>query len=159
MREGRYLRLLEDLLAAANAPAVLEGDQPAAEAAVPFVARAWRKLRKEVRRAGDAPSDAQLHRIRIKAKHCRYAAEAVAPVVGEPAVRFAEAVEAVQEVLGDHHDGVVAQAWLRQSAAGGKGALVAGQLIAVERAATERARVEWPATWKRLDRKKLRRWL
>jgi CHAD domain-containing protein len=161
MREGRYLQLLEDLLAAAGAPAVIDGDQPAAGVLVPMVARTWRKLRKEVDRAGDDPSDAQLHRIRVKAKRCRYAAEAVAPVVGEPAARFAEAVEAVQEVLGDHHDAVVAQAWLRQ-AAGGTGdakAQSAGQLIAAERAAAERARVQWHDAWKRLDRKKLRGWL
>jgi CHAD domain-containing protein len=161
MGEGRYLRLLEDLLGAANAPAVLDGDQPAAGALVPLVKRTWRKLRKEVGQAGEAPSDAQLHRVRIKAKHCRYAAEAVAPVIGKPAVRFAAAVEAVQELLGEHHDGVVAQEWLRRGAAGagGKDALAAGQLVAAERDATERARAQWPATWERLDRRKLRGWL
>jgi CHAD domain-containing protein len=160
MRESRYTRLLEDLLGAASAPAATDGERPAAAALVPLVARAWRKLRKEVRRAGDEPSDEQLHRIRIRAKRCRYAAEAVVPVVGAPAARFAAAAEAVQDILGDHHDAVVAQAWLRDAAAAQSGsALAAGQLIAAEQAAAERARARWEAAWRRLDRKKLRAWL
>jgi CHAD domain-containing protein len=161
MREGAYVQLLDDLLAAASSPMVLDGGRPAAEALVPGVVRTWRKLRNEVRQAGAEPSDAQLHRIRIRAKRCRYAAEAVAPVAGKPAERFAAAVEAVQEVLGDQHDAVVAQAWLRQAAAEAPGpaALAAGLLIAAERDAAARARAQWEAAWERLDRKKLRSWL
>ncbi len=160
MRESRYTRLLDDLLAAASVPATLDGDRPAVEAVVPPVAGTWRKLRKEVRRAGDDPSDGQLHRIRIRAKRCRYAAEMVVPVVGRPATRFAAAAEAVQEILGEQHDAVIAQAWLRDAAgAAGSGAgLAAGQLIAAERAVADRARSQWHAAWERLDRKKLRAW-
>jgi CHAD domain-containing protein len=167
MGEGRYTRLLEDLLSAASAPAVLDPGQPAAEALVPLVAKTWRKLRKEVGRAGNHPSDgsdAHLHKIRIRAKRCRYAAEAVVPLVGKPAAQFAAAVEEVQELLGEHHDAVVAEAWLRQASGGigvgkRKKARVAGQLIAMERADAERLRARWPATWDQLDRKKLRAWL
>jgi CHAD domain-containing protein len=163
MGEGRYTRLLEDLLAAASAPAVLDPGQPAAEALAPLVAKTWRKLRKEVDRAGDDPSDAHLHKIRIRAKRCRYTAEAVVPVVGKPAAQFAAAAEGVQELLGEHHDAVVAQAWLREASGGvgvgkRKQARAAGQLIAMERADAERARARWPATWDQLDRKKLRAW-
>lgn len=161
MREGAYVQLLDDLLAAASSPMVLNGGQPAADALVPRVASTWGRLRKEVRQAGAEPSDAQLHRIRIRAKRCRYAAEAVAPVVGKPAERFAAAVEAVQEVLGDHHDAVVAQAWLRKAAkdAPGPSGLAAGLLIAAEHEAAASARARWQAAWERLDRKQLRDWL
>ena len=161
MREGAYVQLLDDLIAAASGPMVLDGGRSAAEALVPRVAKTWRRLRDEVRQAGPEPSDAQLHRIRIRAKRCRYAAEAVAPVVGKPAERFAAAAEAIQEILGDQHDAVVAQEWLRTAAveATGRGALAAGLLIAAERERAAHARTEWEAAWGRMDRKKLRAWL
>jgi CHAD domain-containing protein len=161
MREGAYVQLLDDLIGAVTSPMVLDGARPAAQTLVPRVAATWRKLRNEVRQAGPEPSDAQLHRIRIRAKRCRYAAEAVAPVVGKPAARFAAAVEAVQDVLGNHHDGVVAQEWLRRAAADapGRSALAAGLLVAAERDAASRGRTEWQAVWDRLDRKPLRAWL
>jgi CHAD domain-containing protein len=161
MREGAYVQLLDEMLAAAASPMVVDGGKPAADALVPGVAKTWRKMRKEVRGAGESPSDAQLHRIRIRAKRCRYAAEAVVPVVGKPAERFAEAAEAIQEILGDHHDAVVAQAWLREAAASapGRSALTAGLLIAAERDEAARARAQWETAWARLDSKKLRAWL
>jgi CHAD domain-containing protein len=162
MREGAYVQLLDDLLAAANSPMVLDGGRPAADTLTPRVARTWRKLRKEVRQAGDEPSDAQLHRIRIRAKRARYAAEALAPVVGKQAEEFAEACEQIQEVLGDHHDAVVAQEWLRRAAtargAPGPSAMAAGVLIAAEREVAARRRADWEAAWAAADRKKLRSW-
>jgi CHAD domain-containing protein len=162
LREGAYVQLLDDLLAAANSPMVLDGGRPAAAALTPRVARTWRKLRDAVRQAGDDPSDAQLHRIRIRAKRSRYAAEALVPVIGKPAEEFAEACEEVQEVLGDHHDAVVAQVWLRKAAAAkgapGPSAIAAGELIAAERGVAARRRVEWKAAWAAVDRKKLRSW-
>jgi CHAD domain-containing protein len=161
MREDAYVHLLDDLIAAANSPMVLNGGQPAADALVPRVAGTWRKLRAEVRQAGPEPSDEQLHRVRIRAKRCRYAAEAVAPVVGKPAARFAAAAEAIQEILGNQHDAVVAQDWLRNAAADApaRSALAAGLMIAAERDAATRARGEWQAAWDRMNRKKLRAWL
>src|SRR5262245_18991170 len=86
MEEPRYSRLLDDLVAAAQAPAVLpQAAGLAAEAAPPLVAKAWRKLKKAVKRAGATPTDESLHRIRVRAKRARYAAEAAEPVVGKPA--------------------------------------------------------------------------
>src|SRR4030095_5241773 len=83
MEERRYTALLDDLVAAAQPPAVLpEAAGLASEASPPLVAKAWRRLRKAVRRAGATPSDEALHQIRIRAKRARYAAEAVKPVVG-----------------------------------------------------------------------------
>jgi CHAD domain-containing protein len=160
MREGAYVQLLDEMLAAAASPMVIDGSRPAAAVLVPGVASTWRKLRRDVLRAGDSPSDAQLHQIRIRAKRCRYAAEAVEPVVGKPAQRFAAAAEAIQEILGDHHDAVVAQAWLREAAAKAPGpsALAAGLLIAAERQKADDARLRWSAAWARLDSKKLRAW-
>ena len=104
------------------------------------------------------PTDPELHRIRILAKRARYAAEAVAPVVGA-ATAFARAAAKLQTVLGEHQDSVTAQAWLRSAKVTGRRAFVAGELIALERIAAEKARSEWPKVWKSLDRKKLRAWM
>jgi hypothetical protein len=93
-------------------------------------------------------------------KLCRYAAEAVALVVGRPATRLAAAVEEIQTILGEHQDTVVAEAWLRQAAAAeprtGAGA---GQLIARLLARRAQPRAEWPKTWKAASARHLRCWL
>ena len=162
MASEKYAVLLDDLVAAAAAPALLPGaDGPAAEIMPPLVARPWKKLRKEVRKAGDDPPDGQLHQIRIRAKRARYAAEAVEPVIGKPAETFADAIADLQSVLGDHQDAVVGEAWLRQAAEGARRdvALVAGQLVAAERASAADTRGRWRKVWKAASRKQLRAWL
>src|SRR5581483_4295957 len=89
----RYLRLLDALVDAAAAPRLLpEADAPAKEAAPELVRRPWSHLEKAVDALADDHSDDALHQVRIRAKRCRYAAEAVAPVVGKPATRLAQAV-------------------------------------------------------------------
>jgi CHAD domain-containing protein len=162
MAEDRYATLLDDLVAATAAPALLPGaDRPAAEVMPALVAKPWKKLRKAVRKAGDDPSDDELHQIRIRAKRARYAAEAVEPVIGTPAERFADAAADLQDVLGDHHDAVVGEAWLREAAGGARRdvALVAGLLVAAERESAAASRDGWRPVWKALDRRKLRAWL
>lgn len=162
MGQEKYTELLQDLVDAAAAPALLPGaDRPAAEVTPPLVRRPWKKLRKEVRQAGDNPPDEQLHKIRIRAKRARYAAEAVEPVFGKPAENFADAVSDIQSVLGDHQDAVVGEAWLREAAGTARRdtALVAGMLIAAERAAAADTRDHWRSVWKAANRKKLRTWL
>jgi CHAD domain-containing protein len=156
----RYVDLLESLVAAAHAPAVLaEADQPAA-AVLPLLATGpWRRLRSAVRALSSDPSDPELHRIRILAKRARYAAEAVATVAGPMATAFARNAAKLQTVLGDHQDSVTAQAWLRSARVSGRRAFVAGELIALEHMAAEEARAKWPKVWKALNRKRLREWM
>ncbi len=113
MRSPRYLALLDHLVDAAREPALaLDADVDDLELAG-FARRPWRKLRKAVDALGDDPSDHELHRVRIRAKRARYASEAVAPVFGKRAREFARAMAAVQDVLGEHQDAVVASEWLR----------------------------------------------
>src|SRR6266536_624459 len=155
MEEPRHAALVDDLVAAVRAPAwTSQAGQPATEAVPPLVARHWRRLRRAVDGAGDHASDEALHRIRIRAKRCRYAAEAAVPVIGEPARAFAKAVERLQEVLGEQHDAVVAEGWLHEAAASARRqeAFVAGQLAAAERE-------HWRQAWKAASRKRLRAWL
>ncbi|HEY3670856.1 MAG TPA: CYTH and CHAD domain-containing protein [Acidimicrobiia bacterium] len=163
MRSPRYFDLLERLLAASRLV-------PAADDAVDLaldlgdlVAKPWKKLRTAMEELGDEPPDAELHAARIRAKRARYAAEAVAPAVGQGAKQFASAVAGLQEVLGEHQDAVVAGEWLRAHVPTGehaaRAAFVAGQLAAWEDAAAQASREEWPAAWKRARHQSLRRWM
>jgi CHAD domain-containing protein len=161
MAQEKYAVLLDDLVAAAAAPALLPGgDRAAVEVMPPLVTKPWKKLRKEVRKAGDDPPDEVLHQIRIRAKRARYAAEAVEPVFGKPAEDFADAIADLQDVLGDHQDAVVGEAWLREAASSRRDvAIVAGLLIAAERASAAGTRDRWPEVWKAASSKSLRAWL
>jgi CHAD domain-containing protein len=162
MAEPRYAALLDDLVAAAQAPPVLlAAARPAAEVLPALVAKPLKRLRRQVRGLPAEPSDAELHQVRIRAKRARYALEAVEPVFGAKAGKLAEAISGLQDVLGEQHDGVVAEDWLRQTAATStaNAAVVAGELIALERLAAASARERWPAAWRAASRKRLRAWL
>ena len=160
IHESRYIELLKRLVEAARAPQLAP---IAAESGLltlpPLVASLWRNVDAMVDGFGPDPSDEQLHRLRIRAKRCRYAAESVAPVAGKRARSFARAAEELQGVLGEHHDAVVAAQWLREEAAAGPLTYVAGQFTALELAAAAATRARWPDTWRAFGRKKLRAWM
>jgi CHAD domain-containing protein len=160
MREPRYARLLNELVDAANAPAVLTeaADAPASKALRPALDAPWKHLETAMETAGSDPTDENLHAARIRAKRVRYAAEAVSPVYGKRARAFAEAAVDLQDVLGEHQDAVVAGAWLREAARSGGDAFVAGELASVEAQAAASSREAAPAAWKALSRKRLRFW-
>jgi len=157
----RYLDLLDRLHAGARLPPLSGAiaQAPARRALPKLVRRTWRRLARDVRDAGRHPSDAQLHRLRIKAKEVRYASEASAALMGKPARQLAAAAEALQGLLGDHHDAVAAEAWLRDQASSPAVAFVAGRLSEREHGRQRELRAQWPKVWRRLARKRLRRWL
>jgi CHAD domain-containing protein len=107
------------------------------------------RLRKAVKRLGAEPKDEELHRVRIRTKRARYAAEAVG---GES--RFVARAKDVQDTLGEHQDAVVAEERIRELVAQvrgtGRTALAAGRLIERQRARRAAARAAWPKAWKRL---------
>jgi len=163
MRSDRYLALLDTLVAAAHTvPSSDDGANLDLDLG-DLVAKPWKQLRRAVEALGSNPPDAALHAVRIRAKRCRYAAEAIAPALGKPAKQFAVAVAGLQDVLGDHQDAVVAAEWLRTHAADGGGrlerAFVAGELAALEDVAARESRAAWPAAWKNARRGSLRRWM
>ena len=162
MGSERYLSLLDRLVAATHGvPPSPDGDDLDAELE-DVVQRPWKKLRNAVESLDDDPPDEELHEVRIRAKRARYAAEAVSPACGRDARRFAKRMTDVQDVLGEHQDAVVAEQWLRSQlsvTASGPMLFVAGELAAVERAASRAARARFPQVWQRARRKRLRRWL
>ena len=151
-----YLEVIDHLVAAARAPVLTEmAASPARDVLPGLVRKPWRSLRSGALAArGDVP-DEQLHDLRIRAKRCRYAAEAAAAATGKNAARFAREVAALQEVLGELHDAVVAEAWLRERSAAPRvqdtALFAAGELVALQRDAAEQARLGWPAVWKRVE--------
>lgn len=158
----RYAELLDRLVEAAREPALLpEAGGPAAELLPPLARKPWEKLAATVDELPDDPSGEQLHEVRIRAKRCRYAAEAVAPAIGKRARAFAKAIADLQDVLGEHQDAVVAEAWLRDvaSTATGREVFVAGQLASHERLEIDRTRAAWGEVWRAASKKKLRQWL
>jgi CHAD domain-containing protein len=162
LREEPYLRLLERLIEAARSPSLTpEAERPAGEVLRQLLDRPWRSLRRSVQALGEDPVDEALHQVRIKAKRVRYAAEAVAPVLGGAAERFARAAAGLQETLGEHQDAVVTGEILRVRGMSDSGdvAFAAGQLAGLERAAALEARSQWPAAWKRLRRAARRLWV
>jgi len=158
MRSDRYVALLDRLVEASRAPRyAADLDEFDSDDLAEFVRKPWRKLRKSVEALGDDPTDHELHQVRIRAKRCRYAAEAVAAALGKGPKRFAKTIAALQDELGEHQDAVVAGAWLREHSS--TAPFVAGELAAMEHAAAQAAREQWPAVWKRARRKKLRKWM
>jgi CHAD domain-containing protein len=111
----------------------------------------YRRLRKAARRLDVEATDEELHRLRIRAKRARYAAEAVG---GRK--RFVGRAKDLQDVLGEHQDAVVAEERIRDLLAcvrgTGRTALAAGRLIERQRVRRSNARRAWPRAWKRLER-------
>ena len=89
-------QLLDRLVAAAHADAAVV-DEPRStlddvELARPRAQAVEASSATRSTRSDDDPPDDELHEVRIRAKRCRYAAEAVAPAFGKAAQRFAKAV-------------------------------------------------------------------
>ena len=152
----RYEELVVRLVRAGLEPVRRGGsvDQPAVRLGS-LMDRSWAELTASAAALGSGPSDAALHTTRIHAKRVRYAAEALSPAFGKRATRFAAAAEAVQDVLGEHQDAVVAIAWLADRGIRADDqavAFAAGRLAEQESSSRDRARKRWPKTWDRLDR-------
>lgn len=121
--------------------------------------KAWRTLRKAVKKLAPDSPDTDLHQARIAAKQARYAAEAVAALGDSDAQAFGRQAARLQTVLGEHQDAVTAQGWLRSNAGAGRRAFVAGELAALEHGVALQARRDWPGVWKQLKRKRQTSWI
>lgn len=157
LRSDRYLKLIERLRGAALGARVTD---PAAS--LPhFAAKEFKKLRKAMRGFDPDISDQALHRLRIRGKRARYAAELAEAAVGKPADRFIKAAKAFQDCLGDHQDAVAAEDHLRRLVSGTRGsatALTAGMLIERLHRQQRKSRQTLVKTWERLDKRGQKAW-
>ena len=167
LTEERYLDLLDLLertardgppnLAQPTNPSLATG-QGTAKLLARLMHKRQRVLRHAVRNAGRCPTDLQMHGLRLRAKELRYAADMAVPVVGAPARRTARLSTAVQDVLGEYHDTVAAEVWLRDQAQHGTVAAgyAAGRLAAEQWRTRQRLRKRWPTVWRKVDKRWLR---
>ena len=163
LQQARFERLAAELECASRYPPCIgaAGAFRAKDVLAPLVRDRWRKLKHAVGKLGEHPPDESLHSVRVRAKRCRYAAEACVPAYGKPAQKFARGMARVQDVLGDHHDAVVASAWLAKTAhecTPGE-AYAVGMLAQIERDAAEQSRREFPAVWAEAARRSRRDWM
>jgi CHAD domain-containing protein len=168
LRGPRYLALLEALYALLDDPPLTEQAARRPGAVLPGqVRRAQRRVRRAIGRYRADPTgpdrDIALHDARKAAKRARYTAEAVTPVIGKPARRTAERLKAVQSLLGDYQDGVVARGVLRdfgmRAHLAGENGFSYGLLLGQELDRASRLRDELPRVWRRADSAKARRWM
>ena len=171
MSSERYVALLDTLVGAAATPrlAAARASLPARELLPGLVGKPWRQLAHGadgVTGAGEldptAP-DEEWHEVRIHAKRARYAAEAVAGTLGGRAAELSRAVGAVQNLLGEHQDAVIAaDTWLSIAQSDPDDhtlAVTAGRLVERERAAVRQARAAFPQAWAAASRRRLTEWL
>lgn len=90
--------------------------KPVLAVAPEIVRKRYKRLRKRAAAAKRDAAAEQFHRARIEAKKLRYALEFVGPLYGKRAETFIAKVTALQDVLGEHHDAVVAQQALAEFA-------------------------------------------
>lgn len=166
LSSDRYRDLLDALTdLVARPPFTGRASRPAAKVLPGLVARGYRDVRsamKAANRASGAEREARLHDARKAAKRARYAGEAVTPVFGKDARAFAEAMEDMQEALGEHLDSTNTRALLLELAAETplpSTAFTYGRLHAIEDLHAAQSGTTADDAWSRARQKRLRRWL
>lgn len=157
LRTDRYLAALDLAEAGSRHPQVIPSDVSLHEIA----AAEFRKLRKAVRALPELPSDEELHRVRIKVKRARYAAELAETTVGRPASRFIQRAKELQDILGMHQDAVVAEGRVRSYLDGSQSrtaAFAAGRMVERQRQRKLRAREQFALAWKKLEKRGKKAW-
>jgi CHAD domain-containing protein len=114
MRTRRYKHLMQLLRGWRAAPPLTEAAGQKNSAAVEYVEKAQRKADKRLGKADDDIE--QLHRARKAFKRARYAAELVEPAASQMK-SIARDAQAMQTLLGEHQDAVVAATFLGTTSA------------------------------------------
>jgi CHAD domain-containing protein len=157
LESERYSQLRERLAQADRAPL---GEDPGVTLSE-LAGTEFGKLRKAGRSLDGSSSDADLHRVRVKAKRARYAAELAEPLAGKPATRFIKKAKRFQDIVGGHQDAVVAEQRIRAvvgSTRASKVAVAAGRLVEREREIRRDARKAMPKAWAALERAGRKAW-
>ncbi len=159
----RYLRLHDTLVSAANRPQFTPAAERTARDVLPgLVERQWKRLDSAVSALAPESPDDEWHRARLAAKRARYAAEAVAPSLGDDAAAFAAQIERLTDILGEHQDAVQAADVVRHLAVDTSTvpevAFALGTLAAAERRRADDARGRFAEIWPEVRRARWRKW-
>ncbi|MEU8732470.1 CYTH and CHAD domain-containing protein [Streptomyces tendae] len=153
----RYLRLLDALDALLRRPPLRAkaAGKPArtmARAVLKEYGRLAGRMDRALAQPAGRSREKDLHEARKAAKKLRYAAEVARPALGKPVARLGKRAKAVQKLLGEHQDAVVAQDALRRMAVAahgaGESAFTWGLLHGREGAGAEARRRELPEAWR-----------
>ena len=164
----RYFRLLDALDALVDDPPLTNAAAGQATRVLPpLVRHDWERLSRAFRVAAKAPPsqrrDVLLHEAHKAATRVRYAAQAVAPVLGGPAEKFARATKDLRTLLGRYDDLVDLSAVLKragiEAALDGENAFTYGRLHAIERARAAAVAEQLPAAWERVSAGRRHRWM
>jgi len=150
LRSDRYLKLLNHLEEAIQYPMVNTSEDTSLQQ---LARKEFNTLRRVVQHLGADPSDQELHRVRIRTKQARYAAELAQGTMGKAASRFIQQTKRVQDLLGDHQDTIIAEKHLQDLLAatrGVKAAFAMGQVVERLRSRRRQARANFPREWTKL---------
>ncbi|MGQ4383375.1 CYTH and CHAD domain-containing protein [Streptomyces sp. SAS_270] len=99
--------------------------------------------------------DIAIHEARKKTKRTRYAAEAAHPALGKPAKELVKSMKALQNLLGEHQDSVMARQTLRELSAvahaAGESAFTYGVLYGREERRAELVEAALPKEWETIE--------
>jgi len=157
LKSARYLNLIRRLQQTAQDLVVIE----ATIALNDLAKSSFKKLRKSILRLAAAPSDVALHKIRIKTKRARYAAELAETTVGKAATRFIKRACTLQDILGMHQDAIQAEAHVRaflKQSTNVRAAFVAGRMVERQRERRKEARKNMRNIWNRLLKRGEKAW-
>ncbi|GII93279.1 CYTH and CHAD domain-containing protein [Sinosporangium siamense] len=152
----RYFALLDAFDGLLAEPPLTDKASRSADKALTAVAvKGWRRVERKYgeARAAEDPEQREvlMHDVRKAAKRARYTAEALSPVLGGTLPELAKRAEAVQDILGLHQDGVVAQEVLEKEARAareaGEDTFTYGVLTGIEREVADRAHKDFPRVW------------
>jgi len=142
----RYRSLLDDLDSLlADPPQTPAAERKAGKALAKPVRQAARRLQRALAAVPDAEDrDSAIHQARKAAKRARYAGEAAVPALGRTAAHQIARARELQDLLGDHHDSVVARTVLlelaQQARAAGEDTFTYGLMY--QRQACQAAKIE-----------------
>ena len=152
LRSPRYLMVLNQLEHAAYFPEGVSTNVTLQE----ISSNQFRKLRRCVQKWDKNCSNEDLHRIRIRAKRARYAAELAEQSMGKPASLFIRQIKKFQDLLGSHQDAVITEQRLREllpSSKSVEAGFSVGQIVERLRMRREHVRNQFIACWKKLRKR------
>ncbi|MEQ1794730.1 MAG: CYTH and CHAD domain-containing protein [Nitrospira sp.] len=149
LKTARYVDLMRRLHQTSEAPAVVESPLTLHDLAQ----QEFKKLRKTMRQLAAAPSNAAIHRLRIKVKRTRYTAELAEHSSGKAVTTFIKRARALQDLLGTHQDAVQMESYLREfahRATSVRAGFAAGRIVERQHAYRAIALKQLPKLWRRL---------
>lgn len=151
LRSDRYLNLLNHLEDSLPHLPFQSSPLPIGDLA----RKAFDKLQDFVKSSNNLFPTSDLHRTRILLKRARYAYELAEPLSGKHFKRFTQQTKYVQDLLGQHHDAMVAEERLlsfKQHCRGTGIAYVIGLMVERLRAKQGEVYRQIPEEWKKLEK-------